>query len=146
MLWFVIILFASLRPALAADDAMQAEIRSALTQWSADFNARKADKVCALFALDVRADIRSQPERNHEGICDVLTRSVNDSTRSYAYSQPDIKEILIFGDVAVVRLVWTLTVTAKDGSKTKTIEPGMDVFGRQADGSWKIERYMSYEQ
>lgn len=88
----------------------------------------------------------ANPSETTKAFVTMLTRSVNDSTRSYAYSQPDIKEILIFGDVAVVRLVWTLTVTAKDGSKTKTIEPGMDVFGRQADGSWKIERYMSYEQ
>ena len=32
-------------PALA-DDAAQAGIRAALTQWTADFNAGNADKVC----------------------------------------------------------------------------------------------------
>ena len=26
------------------------------------------------------------------------------------------------------------------------IEPGMDIFRRQPDGSWKIMRYMAYSQ
>jgi hypothetical protein len=37
-------------PALAAaEDDARAEIRRALLQWTADFNARRADKVCDLF-------------------------------------------------------------------------------------------------
>ncbi len=52
----------------------------------------------------------------------------------------------MFGDVAVVRLVWTLTITEKDGREIKSVEPGMDVFRQQADGSWKIVRYMAYEE
>jgi len=58
----------------------------------------------------------------------------------------DIKEIVVFGDVAVVRLVWTLTIKEKDGREFKSVEPGMDIFRRQADGSWKIVRYMAYEE
>ena len=44
-----------------------------------------------------------------------------------------------------MRLVWTLTVK-QDGSETTSLEPGMDVFRRQADGTWKIIRYIAYEQ
>ena len=40
-----------------------AEIKSALTQWMADFNDGKADKVCDLFAPDLVSDFRGQPER-----------------------------------------------------------------------------------
>jgi steroid delta-isomerase len=58
----------------------------------------------------------------------------------------DIKEILVLGDVAVVRLVWTLTIAPKDGASIESIEPGMDIFQRQADGSWQIIRYMAYER
>lgn len=70
---------------------------------------------------------------------------MGDETRSYRYAL-DIKEILVFGDVAVVRLVWTLTIKEKDGREMKSVEPGMDLFRRQADGSWKIVRYMAYEE
>ena len=127
-----------------ADDAA-AEIRAALAQWTEDFNARRADKVCDLFAKEARADVAGAPERDYAAICDVLTRSLNDKTRHYHYAM-DIKEILVFGEVAVVRLVWTLTIKDADGSTATSVEPGMDIFQKQPDGSWQIIRYMSYER
>jgi hypothetical protein len=41
-----------------------------------------------------------------------------------------------------VRLDWTLTITPGDET---SLEPGMDIFRREADGVWRIVRYMSYE-
>jgi uncharacterized protein (TIGR02246 family) len=127
-----------------ADDAA-AEIKGALTQWMEDFNAGKTDRVCDLFAADVRADFRGYPARDHQAVCELLTKSLTDSTRVFRYAL-DIREVLIFGDVAVVRLVWTLTIKEGDGPEIKSVEPGMDIFRRQADGSWKIVRYMAYEE
>jgi steroid delta-isomerase len=120
------------------------EIRSALAQWTDDFNAGRADKVCDLFAKDVRADVAGADERDYTAICDLLTHSLNDKTRRYHYAM-DIKEILVFGDVAVVRLVWTLVVKEKDGAEIRSVEPGMDIFQKQP-GGWKIIRYMAYER
>jgi len=127
-----------------ADDAAD-EIRRALTQWMEDFNAGKADKVCDLFAADARANVRGNDERGYDAICDLLVRSLKDETKSYTYDLK-IREMLVFGDVAVVRLTWFLTVKLNNGQESKTVEPGMDIFRRQADGSWKIERYMAYEE
>ena len=127
------------RPWSFADDAAQAGIRAALTQWTADFNAGNADKVCGLFAPDLIAQYRGQPERNYEALCGVLQRSLSDRSKSYQYS-------LVTGDLAVVRLVWTLKVRRKDsGAEVSSDEPGMDIFRRQPDGSWKITRYIAYE-
>lgn len=130
-------------PLLADDPA--AEVKSALTQWMADFNAGETEQVCDLFAADVRADFRGHPTRDHKAVCDLLLKSLSDKTRAYSYAL-DIKEVLVFGDVAVVRLVWTLTIKEKDGREIKSVEPGMDIFRQQADGSWKIIRYMAYEE
>ena len=128
-----------------ADSAAQAEIRAALTKWTTDFNAGNADKVCALFAPDLIAQYRGQPERDWNGLCDVLKRSLSDRSKTYTYSLA-IKEILVAGDLAVVRLTWTLTVKAKDaGGEISSDEPGMDIFRRQGDGSWKISRFIAYE-
>lgn len=129
-------------PAHAADAA--AEIESALKQWMADFNAGRADKVCGLFAPDLRADFRGQPERGYGGLCDLLKQSLSDKEKTFSYGL-DVKEILVFGDVAVVRLDWTLTVKDNDGHKSTSVEPGMDIFQKQADGTWRIVRYMAYE-
>lgn len=132
-------------PAATAAEDETAEIRAALAQWTDDFNAGRADKVCDLFAKDARADVAGAPERDYAAICDVLTRSLADKTRHYSYAM-DIKEILVFGEVAVVRLVWTLTIKKEDGGTAKSVEPGMDIFQKQPDGSWKIIRYMAYER
>lgn len=49
------------------------------------------------------------------------------------------------GDLAVVRLIWTLTVTDADNKVAETTKDrGIDIFRRQADGSWKISRYIAY--
>lgn len=91
------------------------------------------------------SDFRGHPTRDHKAVCGLLTKSLTDPSRVYSYAL-DIREILAFNDVAVVRLVWTLTIKEKDGGEIKSVEPGMDVFQRQADGTWKIVRYMAYEE
>lgn len=140
----IMFVFAAMAPNAIAEDAA-AEIRQALAQWTDDFNAGRTDKVCDLFAADVRADVRGAPERDHAAICDLLVSSLNDKTRHYTYAM-DIKEILVFGDVAVVRLVWTLTIKLANGASVESVEPGMDIFKKQSDGSWQIIRYMAYER
>ena len=145
----VAVLLAS-APARAEDtsrreDTSRKEITDALTQWTAAFNAGDAEKTCALFSRDLRADYRGQPESGYDGQCDILRRSLNDKTRRYSYALA-IKEVLVWGDVAVVRLTWTLTITPKEGKTITSIEPGLDVFRKEADGHWRIVRYMAYEQ
>jgi ketosteroid isomerase-like protein len=75
-----------------------------------------------------------------------LRRSLADQTKKFTYSL-DIKEIIVAGDLAVVRLVWTLKVTVPGtANAVETKEPGLDLFRRQPDGSWKIIRYIAYEE
>jgi uncharacterized protein (TIGR02246 family) len=137
-------LLAAVSASSAAEDVAAAEIRAALAQWTEDFNAERADRVCDLFAKDARADVAGVPERDYAEICEVLTRSLNDKTRHYSYAK-DINEVMVFGDVAIVRLVWTLT-KQEDGGETQSVEPGMDIFRKQPDGSWEIVRYMAFER
>ena len=89
---------------------------------------------------------RAWPEQRYDDICPRLKRALGDEARSWTYAQPDIKEILVFGDMAVVRLTWTSTVTGGAEGDVKSVEPGMDIFRRQPDGGWKIMRYMAYSR
>jgi steroid delta-isomerase len=143
---FLSILLALASPAGAQDSAKdERAIRAALAQWTADYNAKKADAVCGLFAPDLRYDFRGVPERGYKDICDLLQHSLRDPAKSFQYS-PEIKEVIVSGDLAVVRLVWTSRLTFKGGKSEVTKEPGLDVFRRQKDGSWKIIRYIAYEE
>jgi ketosteroid isomerase-like protein len=59
------------------------------------------------------------------------------------YEEPAIHEILVSGDMAVVRLTWTLTAE-KNGVRDVTTEEGMDVFLRTPNGVWSIVRYIAF--
>ena len=131
-------------PRAQPDSWPETAIREALSKWSSDFNARDDSRICDLFARELVYDYRGFPERGYDALCDLLHRSLRDQTKRFAYSF-DIKEIIASGDIAVVRLVWTLRVTSGAASAVETREPGLDVFRRQPDGRWKIIRYMGYE-
>lgn len=120
------------------------EVNATLTQWTRDFNAGKTDTVCDLFSPDLKYDFRGYPERDYADICDRLKRSLSDSSRRYSYGL-NIREVMVEGGMAVVRLTWTLTVTLPNGQIVTSVEPGMDVMRKGADGKWKIVRYIAYE-
>ena len=131
-------------PAMA-DTGAEKAIRDALTKWTADFNGRNATRICDLFAPDLRYDFRGSPERDYNAMCSLLHRALGDRSKTITYSF-DIKEIIVSGDMAIVRLVWTSRVSQEGSSQvTETKEPGLDVFRRQPDGKWRIARYMAYE-
>jgi ketosteroid isomerase-like protein len=60
-----------------------------------------------------------------------------DAHKTYRYAL-DIKEIIIAGDVAAVRLTWTLSVAPAGSDAQTTREEGLDLFRRQADGRWRL--------
>jgi len=142
----LLLAFVLVAPPVSADAARNAEeeVRSALVKWTQDFNAGNVDAVCKLFSPQLRYDFRGYPERGYADICSRLKRSLADGSKHYAYAL-DIREILVSGDIAVVRLVWTLTVTLANGQVVTSVEPGMDVFRREPDGVWNIIRYLAYE-
>ncbi len=131
---------------LAADStiAERSEIRAALEKWTKDFNARDTSQVCSLFAPDLISNYQGQPQGNFNSLCTQLKKSVSDPATSYHYAL-DLKEIIVSGDMAVVRLEWTLKMRRQNQSKEMTIvEPGLDVFRREPDGMWRIARFVAY--
>lgn len=128
----------------AVAESAEDVIRATFEQWTKDFNAGKADRVCALFAPELRYDFRGYPERGYDDICTLLHRSLADASRRYTYDL-DIREIIVADDLAVVRLTWKLTVALPNGQTVTSKEPGMDVLRKGPDGQWKIVRYIAYE-
>ena len=145
-LGFVLLALVAFLPPLKvlAEDSAEVAIRSALAQWTQDFNNRNAEKACSLFAQDLRYDFRGYPERDYRDICDRMQRSLGDASKTYSYDL-DVREIIVSGDIAVVRLIWKLTVTLPNGQQVVSVEPGMDVVRKEPDGAWKIIRYIAYE-
>lgn len=121
------------------------EIVRALIQWPKDFNAGNGKEACGLFAPNLIATYPGAPDRDYEQMCAHLTKIFTDKSRHYSYETPHIEQVLIEGNQAVVRLIWTLSVVEQGQSEATVIkERGLDVFERQEDGSWKIAISYAY--
>lgn len=127
----------------AAADA--AAIRAALEAWTEDFNERRSDRVCDLFAPDLRSNYRGQPENDFGRLCEGLHAALTDPERRYRY-RLELEEVLVSGDMGIARLVWHLTITDGSGRTVESSDRGLDVFLRQPDGAWRISRFLAYEQ
>lgn len=130
---------AAQQPAAASDvDA----IRDRLERWVEAFNAGDAGEVCDLFSAGVIAEFRGQPQRDYDGVCRLLQESLADPARDFHYAL-DLHEIIVEGNLAVVRLTWTLFISPLN---VTSVEPGLDVFRREEDGVWRIIRYLAFEE
>lgn len=125
-------------PALA-DDA--ADIRSRLENWAKAFNEGDIEAACGLFSKDLISMIQGQGEAGYDARCALLTKVLRDPKRQFRYS-PDISEVIVANDLAVVRLTWTLTVSP--GMEVST-ESGLDIFRKEPDGVWRIIRFMAFD-
>lgn len=138
------LLLPSERPSRGDSSEMaQNEIRAALEKWRTVFNERDQRRVCDLFAPDLIANYQGQPERDYTSLCQLLQTSLQDTQTTYQYLLR-LNEILVFGDAAIVRLIWTLEIDKVGKPKEIIEESGVDIFRHQADGSWKISRYLAY--
>ena len=130
------------QPAIAGQPQASTEIAATLQSWTKSYNAADARAACAIFAPDLISTFRGRPDRNKPEICRAITALLADRAQHTHYDL-DIKEIIVAGNLAVVRLVWTLTL--QRGQQTHTSqEPGIDIFRHQPDGSWKIARYIAF--
>jgi steroid delta-isomerase len=124
----------------AADEAA---IRDRFAKWTEAFNAKDAAGVCDLFAPDLVYSLPEVVNGDQAKLCGNLADLFKRSDLKLHYALPDIHEMIVSGDIAVVRLKWTLTAEA-NGKKDTTTEEGIDIFRRQPDGRWSIARFIAF--
>jgi steroid delta-isomerase len=130
-------------PARADEAADKSAITARLRGFADAFNARHAAGFCDIFAPDLIATMPPELETSREAICGNLDRVLARPDVQLHYDYPEIREIIVSGDIAVVRIMWTLTVR-KGAEQDATPEGGIDVFRRQPDGRWSIARMATF--
>lgn len=129
----------------AEPDPAETAIRRTLDLWAKDFNAGNKKGVFAFFAADLVATYPGQPDRDFEAMCKHLGGALDGPSKRFRYDAPKIHQVIVSGDLAVVRLTWTLRVTLKDRAEETVLrEHGMDVFRKQKDGTWKCAISYAY--
>lgn len=130
-------------PARADEAADKAAIAARLRAFADSFNARDAASACEIFAPDLVATIPNALESGRTALCGNLERLLARRDLELRYGYPDIREIIISGDLAVVRIAWSLSVR-KGAEEETTPEAGIDVFRRGPDGRWSIARFATF--
>lgn len=121
----------------------KAAITGRLQRWTAAFNARDAAGVCDLFTPDLVSTVPGALDGSRDALCARLDALLAKPGLRLHYDNPNIREIIVSGNLAVVRLFWTLT--GRNGAEQDvTTEAGMDIFKRQPDGKWSIARFISF--
>ncbi len=134
--------FGATTGARADSDEDKAAITTRVLGWAKAFNARDARGVCDLFSPDLISSAPDAPDAGKDVVCGRLGRRLARDDLQLRYS-PDIQEIIVASDLAIVRLRWTLST--RRGSKTETSkEAGLDIFRRGTDGRWSIIRFMAF--
>jgi uncharacterized protein (TIGR02246 family) len=124
-------------------DSDRAAITERLQRWTVAFNARDAAGVCDVFAPDLVSTVPDALDGSRDALCGKLSAVLAKPGLELRYDSPDIREIIVSGDIAVVRLFWTLTARKGEEQSVST-EAGMDIFKRQPDGRWSIARFISF--
>ena len=125
----------------AADRAAEAAIRARLAAWTEAFNRGDAAATCDLFADDLKSEVQGAPAGDKAAVCARIAKALAKSAGKLAYLC-QIHEILVSGDLAMVRLTWVLT--ERPDGKALSRDEGMDIFRRDADGIWRIARFMAF--
>lgn len=129
--------------ARADPDADRAAITARLNHWAAAFNAHDAAGIRDLFAPDLVAIVPGAIDGTRDSLCANLDALLSNPDLQLHYDNPEIREVILAGDIAVVRPIWTLT-TRKGGQQEVTAEAGIDIFKRPPDGRWSIARFAAF--
>lgn len=135
----VLLVLLALPVGALADDV--GAIHQRYADWVDGFNAGRTELACDLFAADLAATDRGQPERGYQEVCALVQDSLSDPARDYRY-RIDIIEVLVEDNLAIVRADWSLFITPFN---INTTERAMDILRRESDGAWRIVRSQSYD-
>ncbi len=96
---------AAVASAQADVETDKAAIAARLQDFTAAFNARDAAGACHIFAPDLVSTMRGRPDNGREAVCKRIAAALADRSKTIRYA-PDDEEIIVSGDLAVVRLLW----------------------------------------
>lgn len=121
---------------------VEATIRGKLAEWEKAYNAGDRKRTFEIWAPDLIGWYPGIPDVTYAQEKASLDRPAPSGPRSTLHV--GIVEVLVSGDLAVVRDIWT--ETPPGGAASATTIPSFEVWRRQPDGDWKIARWISAPQ
>jgi ketosteroid isomerase-like protein len=120
-------------------------LRAAIVRSGEAFNAGDHAAMMAPVARDLVLTYPGIPDMGYDSLSAGYRQMVNRPAGVTARTIPTVEEILVSGDMAVIRINWTTTVTETSPARSATRQMrDMQVWRREADGSWKFFRGMHF--
>lgn len=124
--------------ATAPDRADERALREAIARSAAAFNGNDAEGIISQYASDAILSYPGLPDMDYATLQKAYVEMVNRPAGS-AHTTPTIEEVLVSGDLGVIRVMWTTTTPAG----TRRMKD-LQVWRRDKDGTWKFARGMHY--
>ena len=125
-------------------------VHQAVLRGGAALNERNADAIIALYARDLVLSYPGEPDMGYEAFARAMREMTGaDTTRLRLTTQGSVDEVMVSGDLAVVRVVWTTMTVSRargDSSEVRATRRMKDlqVWRRDPDGAWRFARGMHY--
>ena len=131
----------SAQPAQEIDvEEVTAEIEAAFDEYATSLGEGDAERWIQLWTED---GVQSPPGAPPNVGREMIYTSIAGAMEVFAFDnmQIDIDEVLVAGDLAIARGLYTVTYVPHDGSAPIPVDGKYtSTFQRQADGSWKLYR------
>jgi steroid delta-isomerase len=128
-------------PASSSAARDEAEIRHALADWVTAFNGGDYARAATVWAPDLIGWYPGAPDDTYADEQAAATRPREQGAPRVEYALA-IDEVMVSGDLAVVRDTWTEVVRRKDAPARSRTFRSFEVWRRQADGHWRIARWI----
>jgi uncharacterized protein (TIGR02246 family) len=144
-LFLVAILSLGAAPAPDQHDRDVELLRSYIIQSGEAFNAGDPDAVMKRYARDVVLSYPGIPDMGYEALVQGYREMLKRKPGDTAKTTPTIEEILVSGDLAVIRVMWTTTTSQANPPRQETRQmKDLQVWRRESDGSWRFARGMHF--
>ena len=141
--------FWTLHGAAAAPDSGRdvAEIREAIVRGARAFEEGDPETILSRYARDIILSYPGIPDSDYETLAKGYAELRKRPATVKATTVPTFDEILVSGDIAIVRVRWTTTIAdaAAGRSATRRLKD-LQVWRREPDGRWMFIRGMHYRE
>lgn len=138
--WFTLLLFAFIGTALAVDTTIEQTLRSLDAQWSAAAAAKDLDKTVSYYSDDAIIMPPNAPgATTREAIRSAWKEMLTSPGAAISWTATKV-EVAKAGDLAYVSGTYEETMTDASGKPAKDRGKYLEIFKKQADGTWKCIR------
>jgi steroid delta-isomerase len=125
------------------DDNAASSIRASIEQGARGFMSANPDTILAHYARDSVLSYPGIPDQDFAALVNAYGELRSRPADVVATTVPTFDEILVSGNLALVRLRWTTTITQAGRTATRHLKD-FQLWRREADNRWMFIRGMHY--